>query len=270
MTSFIPILMYHALWPPLEGESLARHWAADPQLADPGSRLYALDVREFERQLELLRDAGAGRSPLAWTSFDAVGPRPGPVVSFDDGHHSNHSLALPALTQRGLRAIFFITTDWIGCPGFMTEGQIRELAAAGMLIGAHGCTHRYLSDLADGEISDELARSKTRLEAILDAEVPALALPGGRGDARVRRLAARAGYRLMFTSRIGLAAPGEDALDLPRVPITNRQDEQFLARLLAGDDRDLRAMARSARLRGAARALLGNRLYDRLRAGLMR
>lgn len=263
-----PILMYHALWPPLDApDELNRTWAADPQLADPGARLYALDQRQFRRQMQAIVSSGRA-SPADWAA--CVRPSaPAAVISFDDGHASNHSLALPVLQQCGLCAIFFITTDWIGAPGFMTEQQLCELRDAGMLLGTHGCSHRYFADLTAAELERELVESKRRLESVLGEEVPAVALPGGRTHPRLRELAAQSGYRYLFTSRIALATGSDDPLDLPRVPITHTQPEAYLERLLANDDTALRRAARNARLRGLAKQIMGNRLYDRLRGALI-
>ncbi|MCE5228838.1 polysaccharide deacetylase family protein, partial [bacterium] len=144
------------------------------------------------------------------------------------------------------------------------------LSSAGMLIGAHGRTHRYLSDLAAFEMDNELRGSRARLEDLLGVPVPGMSLPGGRLSARLRDRIGAAGYRFLFTSRIALASPVDDPLDRPRVPITNWLKEDFLERLLAGDDRQVRAMARSARLRDLAKTVLGNRLYDRLRTAVLR
>src|SRR5690606_13410001 len=114
-------------------------------------------------------------------------------ITFDDGHASNHSLALPALHRHGLRAFFFITTDWIGRPGFMTREQLCELSDAGMLLGTHGCSHAYFDELDDSAMLGELIESKRRLEEILQRPTPGLALPGGRNHPRIRELARQAG-----------------------------------------------------------------------------
>ncbi len=257
-----PILMYHAL------RAGAPHEAEDPHLNDPAAQPYILPAPAFRRQMELLAGLTA-RCPLSWESFMRPGAAHTAAITFDDGHRSNAELALPLLCELGLTAAFFITTDWIGRPGYMSQDQLRRLAAAGMLIGAHGRSHRYLSDLSAADIDDELRGSRARLEDLLGREVTAMSLPGGRLSRTVRERAAAAGYRYILTSRIGLATPADDPLDLPRVPVTNRLADDFIAKLLSGDERGVRAMARSARLRALAKALLGNRLYDRLRLALL-
>ncbi|MEN6626837.1 MAG: polysaccharide deacetylase family protein [Candidatus Sumerlaeia bacterium] len=254
----IPIFMYHAL--------RSGPGDTDPHLSDPAAQPYILSLSDFNLQTELMTILAA-KSALSWNS---IIDNKSFVLSFDDGHRSNAELALPVLAQKNLKAAFLITTDWIGRPGYMAESQIRELAQAGMLIGSHGRSHRYLSDLADAELDDELRGSRARLEDLLGIEVPAMSLPGGRSNARVRERVAAAGYKILMTSRIGLASAGDDPLDLPRVPVTNRLGLEFFKRLLAGDDSDVRRMARSARIRDFAKSILGNQLYDCLRVMLIR
>lgn len=306
-SSRFPILMYHALYPALkDAAALQACWQADPQLADPGARHYALDAVRFDRQLAAITRADY-RTPASLDEL-SVPAANRIVLTFDDGHCSNVEIALPALRARGLRAVFFITTDWIGRPGFMTPEQIRALDAAGMLLGSHGASHRYFADLSPAELENELRRSAAALESILGRPVDALALPGGRNHPRLPALAARLGYRHVFTSRVALANPATDSsnsrasqahvtsaevatdspdsrtsrahvtpsdsaiapLAWPRIPITAAQPDDFLPRLLAGDTRQLQRMATRARLTALAKHLLGNRLYDTLRQRLMR
>jgi peptidoglycan/xylan/chitin deacetylase (PgdA/CDA1 family) len=247
--------MYHALWRGAGDPAADRAaWDRDPQLRDPGARLYAVEERVFGRQMEMLAKAG---------------PSARARITFDDGHRSNHDLALPILRRLGLTACFFITSGWIGTDGFMSEEQIRALRQAGMQIGAHGVSHAYFSDLSPEALEEELVSSKRCLEQILGEPIDAVALPGGRNHPLIRETARRAGYAQVFTSRMAPAAAGADPFDLPRIAITRREDDAFFDRLLAGDFSQVEAMARSQRRRALAKRLLGNALYDRIRGLLI-
>jgi peptidoglycan/xylan/chitin deacetylase (PgdA/CDA1 family) len=262
--------MYHALWRGLDAPAaIEAGWAADPQLREPGARLYALDHRDFERQMQAIATAGR-QTPGDWADLDALSGASAISITFDDGHRSNHELALPVLQRHGLRGIFFITTDWIGTDGFMSAGQLRDLRRSGMLLGTHGCSHAYFSDLEEDALRRELVESKARLEGILGEPVPAVALPGGRNHPAIAELARQAGYRHVFTSRIAQARAGGDPLDWPRIPITHRQPADFISRLLAGDTTLIEAMAKSERRRAMAKKVLGNALYDRLRGWVLK
>lgn len=264
------ILMYHALWPPLDNpQALKAYWDADPHLAKAGARRYALDQRHFTRQMEAIAQAGK-TTPSSWEDLMPSATHAAVWITFDDGHVSNLELALPVLRRFGLRAIFFITTDWIGTKGFMNEQQLRELDGSGMLLGTHGCSHRYFADLSESELRSEMVESKARLEAILGHDVPGLALPGGSNHPAVKRLAGELGYQHVFGSRVALAQGDEDPLEWPRIPMTNGMPEDFLSHLMRGDTAALEHMGRSARLRGLIRRMLGSTAYDRLRSALIR
>lgn len=261
--------MYHALWQGgADATGVAAQWESDPQLRDPGARRYALDDRMFRLHMSAIVRAG-GVVPQRWDDMNAPDPSARVVITFDDGHRSNHELALPILREHSLSAMFFITTDWIGAPGFMTIEELRAMRQEGMLLGTHGCTHRYFADLDSAELRREMRDSKEKLESILSEHVPAVALPGGRLHPETRRIAQELGYRHVFTSQIGLAKADGDPLAWPRVPVQTSHDQAWLTRLLNGDSGEIERMARSARWRDLAKRLLGNTLYDRLRGRLL-
>lgn len=270
-TVSFPVLMYHGLWPALDDpQALQNLWDADPQMHDPGARRYALDFRTFQQQMEQI--AAFRHAPFTeWNKRLAEPPHDGlPLITFDDGHVSNATLAHPLLARLNLKAIFFITTDWIDTPGFMTAGQIRHLSDSGMLIGSHGCSHQYFSDMTNEQLREEMAQSRRKLETILGEPVQTLSLPGGRNHASIRKMARELGYRHIFTSSLAPASPNTDPLDWPRIPITQQLSPDFVPRLLKGDFRAVRAMSRAARCRGLAQRLLGNRVYDQLRSFVIR
>lgn len=257
--------MYHALWAPQRSlDELKQTWAEDSQLKDPGARLYALDQELFDRHMRSLTDAGVAL-PTSWAALKPP-PNSGAVwITFDDGHQSNIELALPVLLKYGLKAIFFITTDWIGHDVFMDEEQIKRLHQAGMLIGSHGCSHRFFSEMDETDARRELTESKSRLEAILQKPVLGISLPGGRTHPKIRQLAREAGYQHLFNSTLELANPNGDPLNWPRIALTNRLPVDFVERLVQGDTTAVDRLARRARLIQMAQRLLGENLYQRLR-----
>ena len=253
------MLMYHALVPRNEldkGPTVSKDGAAR---SDP----YALSEAVFAEHVSYVARAQAN-TPRSWDDVSRSTDAPQVWFTFDDGHRSDLEVALPVLKKHALTGMFFITTDWIGTSGFMDAADLRELATEGMLLGTHGSSHRFLADLDDGEVEQELATSKMRLEDVLGSEIAAVALPGGRSHPAARRIARKLGYRFVFTSRIGVADRASDPLDLPRLPVTRGLPASFVADLLAGDERMVRTMARLAQVKGFAKSLLGNRLYHRL------
>jgi peptidoglycan/xylan/chitin deacetylase (PgdA/CDA1 family) len=62
----------------------------------------------------------------------------------------------------------------------MTSAQVRALADAGMVIGAHTLTHPILASLSDDMARHEIEGSKRVLESLLQREVSLFAYPNGK------------------------------------------------------------------------------------------
>jgi peptidoglycan/xylan/chitin deacetylase (PgdA/CDA1 family) len=114
------------------------------------------------------------------------------------------------LEQRDWRGHFFVVTDRVGAPGFVTEQDIRALASRGHVIGSHSHSHPIMTKLGDAAIRAEWETSRKRLEEILDMKVNAASVPTGFYMPRVGRLAIEAGYRHLFTSEPWLRPRAHD------------------------------------------------------------
>jgi peptidoglycan/xylan/chitin deacetylase (PgdA/CDA1 family) len=148
------------------------------------------------------------------------GRREDVAVTFDDGHATHYAEAFPILTRLGCTATFFVTTSLVGKPNHASWAQLREMAAAGMSIQSHTDTHAFLSQLDAGGVARELETSKSKLDDVMGRATISLALPGGDFPRRAHRgLIARAGYRILATSRWGAnrtPAPDWEGLRLVR------------------------------------------------------
>ena len=70
----------------------------------------------------------------------------------------------------------------------MTTGQVRQLHASGMEIGAHTVNHPILTNLDPEEARREIGRSRHALEEAIGAPVTLFAYPNGRPGATTRRI----------------------------------------------------------------------------------
>ena len=141
--------------------------------------------------------------------LDAIRGRDDVQLTFDDGNVSDVTEALPALTQRGLRAQVFVCAGRFGSDGFLTEEQVRELRAAGMSIGSHGMDHVRWRKLDEPRIGREVVEAKQLLEDAIAAPVDAAACPFGAYDRRTLSALRAAGFARVYTSDGGPAAPTE-------------------------------------------------------------
>jgi peptidoglycan/xylan/chitin deacetylase (PgdA/CDA1 family) len=244
------ILMYHRLG----GGRLPER--------EPGEHLYAIAPEAFEAQLEIAASAG---TTLPLDAVGNGGTATNPLaITFDDGNATDHAVALPALARRGLKAAFFITPAWVGHAGFMDWPQIRELAAAGMIVGAHGLDHVPLSSLTREALRTHLAEARGMLEARLQQAPTWLALPGGFGGRREVEVAREVGFSHVLGSVPRLAGP-EGADPIPRFAVRRGQSlASFRALVEQRSAVRLHYWLRHLAL-GRLRAVLGNRGHARLR-----
>jgi peptidoglycan/xylan/chitin deacetylase (PgdA/CDA1 family) len=118
----------------------------------------------------------------------------------------------------------------------MTRDQVKQMAVAGMQIGAHTVSHPILTRLDGAQAKQELQQSKAELEALTGREVPLFAYPNGkRGhdfDERHAALARECGFRAAFTTEPGVSRHGMDLWQLPRFTPWDRSHGRFMLRLL--------------------------------------
>jgi peptidoglycan/xylan/chitin deacetylase (PgdA/CDA1 family) len=122
-------------------------------------------------------------------------------LTFDDGAVSSYTIVAGELEQRGWRGHFFVTTDWIGRPGFLDPKQIRELHARGHVIGSHSCSHpARMSKLSWAELLREWQESCALLSGIIQEPVVTASVADGYYSRKVGQAAAAAGIQVLFTS----------------------------------------------------------------------
>ncbi len=191
--------------------------------------------------------------------------KPSAILTFDDGHGSNYSLAMPALLDARATATFYVVAGFVDKdPDYLTSPQLRELAANGMRIGSHTMTHRWLPQLSETEIQQELVDSKATLEDIIGDSVLDFALPGGHGNRAIFQLARQSGYRSVATCKVGVFRSGGDPFHIPRLEIRGGLSmEGFRATFSASKLKQLQVIEFGKSL---ARRALGLSNYTRLRS----
>jgi Predicted xylanase/chitin deacetylase len=146
---------------------------------------YGMDTGDFEAQIRLVRSLGAATIVPEDIGTPRVSAEKAVMITFDDGYASDCTAALPVLLKHGMKGVSFVTTGFVGRPGYLDWPQVRALKAAGFSVQSHTHSHPLLNLLGDEAVREELRVSKLLLEDRL----------GGRG------LLARA-------SRRGDSAPG--------------------------------------------------------------
>ncbi len=165
--------------------------------------------------------------------LDSVADRDDVQISFDDGNASDLEYALPALTERGLRATFYVVAGRLGEPGFLDKAGVRALTSAGMEIGCHGMRHRPWRRLPDDQLREELVSARSTLEEIVETPIRRAACPFGSYDRRVLRSLRSYGYAHVYTSDRGAASP--DAWLQARNTIQRDEQVPVVERILVSE-----------------------------------
>ncbi|QOY61981.1 polysaccharide deacetylase family protein [Lysobacter sp. H21R4] len=249
----LPILMYHGLHP-------------DPAARGRFDPVYSVRPADFARQLDWLLERGYRATRLDDLDPDTAGQV---VITFDDGDVSNLEVALPLLRERGMCADVLITSGFLGQQGMLTAADVRALADAGMGIGSHGRSHAFLDDLDEVRVIGELRESRERLQELSGQRVDTIALPGGRGGARERRIAMELGYRYLLGSVPGANRRLPHGRWWQRIAVTRSLSLAQFSSLVAwrGAYPQL-TRARHLAL-GLPKLVLGNDGYERVRARLL-
>lgn len=187
----LPVLMYHEVTGDIELRGTSFQMTPS----------YFMSQERFERQLGIFTERGY-ESIVFEDVPNISGNGKYVMITFDDGWAGNFRYALPILREYGFKAIFFVTVGLIGSKGYMKWDEVAQLAAEGMSVQSHGMTHRPLQSLDQGEIYDELLKSKLYIEGKLNSNVAAFSFPHGSFDKKIVKCAYDVGYNALCTSEM--------------------------------------------------------------------
>lgn len=230
------------------------------RVAESHPNAWTIAPDEFERQVRWLR------SRFELVSFAESlrrmregNDRVAVHLTFDDGYAENCDRALPWLIEQGVPCTYFVTTRNVlegepfphdraaGAPlQPNTPEQLRELADAGIEVGAHTRTHADLGRTLDAaEWHAELDGAKQDLETLLGRPVRYFATPYGQPrqmTAELFRRAQAAGYEAVCSAHGGYNLPARSAPEAPVHVLRIHGDPEFerLANWLTLDPRKLK------------------------------
>jgi peptidoglycan/xylan/chitin deacetylase (PgdA/CDA1 family) len=203
---------------------------------------------QFARQMRLLHRLGirgvSVRELLGHTgSAGSAGPGPRIGLTFDDGYQDFLTGALPVLTRYGFTATVFVVAGGLGGDNhwdhpvgprklLLTPQQVREVAEAGMEVGAHGLQHVRLPSLPGPRLRREVERSGQHLAQLTGREVAGFCYPYGEAGARELAAVRAAGYGYAC---IGPPTRLTSRYALPRIYVGDRDGPVRLAAKWARD-----------------------------------
>jgi len=212
-TAKVPILVYH-------------HISQSAPEGSPGLRRLTVTAEVFAQQMQYLQDNGyhvITFSDLAdYFEKGRELPTLPVIISFDDGWETQFEYALPSLEKYHYPATFFVVTNYIGRPSFISWPQLQTLLTDGMKIGSHSRSHPRLNRIKDqAMLWDQIYTSKTILESQLETPVEEFAYPYGKYNAEAVAAVKQAGYRAGRGCCSGIAHTSTDVFTLKAVMVPN-------------------------------------------------
>ena len=113
-------------------------------------------------------------------------------LTFDDGAVDNYDVRT-TLRENELHATFYVSSEWINTPGYMTEEQLQGLYRDGNEIGGHTLKHTKLSEVAGLELTSQVCQDRINLLSY-GFEVTSFAYPYGYYDDQVKQVVEDCGY----------------------------------------------------------------------------
>ena len=191
--------------------------------APPKAKPYVVPPEDFAAQLDYLLAEGY----TTITPQDYARARKGKqelpekpiILSFDDGYEDNYRVILPMLEERGMKAVFYVVTNDIGLPGYMTWDNLFDMERRGMEIGSHTANHIPLTELPPEKQRDELRLSKLMLEWKGLKTIYSFSYPNGAYDAGIVAMLQEEEYLTAVTGDAGLNDRATNPYLLRRVNI---------------------------------------------------
>jgi peptidoglycan/xylan/chitin deacetylase (PgdA/CDA1 family) len=204
----LPIVMFHYIGPLPPNPDVFRKDLTTSSSLFEGVLQYLVGQQATSVSLDDLLAHYAGGPEL---------PKRAVILTFDDGYEDAYTEAFPLLRKYGMVGTFYVITDFVGRPGYLTWDEIAEMDAAGMTIGAHSLTHPDFTVIGPAELRRQLVEPKRALEEHLGHPVTHLAYPSGKYNAATVAASRAAGYATAVTVIHGLIHPATTPFELTRV-----------------------------------------------------
>lgn len=197
------------------------------------------DVVNAQHSISGFQKIGASQYCLQEKKFielveEAIGCDRDVVLTFDDGGSSFYHVIAPILERYGKIGLFFISTAYIGSPGFMTAEEIKDLDIRGHIIASHSHSHpKIISKLSSDEMRHEWSLSKEILQSVLGHNIDTASVPGGAVSDNVIQSLIDSGYRTVYTSEpISKVKYIDNTKIMGRYTVTINSTPEYVCRLL--------------------------------------
>jgi peptidoglycan/xylan/chitin deacetylase (PgdA/CDA1 family) len=232
---------------------------------------YKMDVGRFAAHVAAIDRATPHKPVSAFRLLQQASAEPVRLITFDDGGVSAYTHIASLLEKQGWPGHFFVTTNRIGSPTFLTREQIRSLRERGHIIGSHSVSHPVRMSACGWDVLlNEWSNSRRALSDILGEDVTVASVPGGYFSKTVALAASAAGIRLLFTSEpTARCHVVDECLVVGRYCLRRGSPAVRAAQLLRGERLPRVSSWLSWNTRKAAKRIGGD-IYLRARLSLLR
>lgn len=206
------------------------------EISNAPNDIYCVSRHRFKSHLDFV-GSNQSNPEFAVHSFMTQGST-GLSFTFDDGYRDNLEIAAPLLLEYGFSFHVFINPAFVlsGDHKYLTIQSLGELSKLpGASIGAHGYSHRKLTECTPTELAYELDASKQWIENVIGREVTTMAYPHGAVNDEVRQATAKAGYKIAASSKFGVVTSSSNPLALERTDIWSTDSVRSFRSKLRGN-----------------------------------
>ena len=213
----IPVIYYHSVNKNADNEVTITPDMLEEQLN------YINDNHYITITIEELYDHIQKNEPIPEKSI---------LITFDDGYMNNYTEAFPILKNLNMKATIFCIGNSLDGSYYLSEEAIKEMSDYGIDIQSHTVNHLHLDTLSYDEQLLELKNSKEILEKITGKEIISIAYPFGDYNEDTIKAAKNSGYKLAFTTNLGLSDRDDNIYELDRIYISSYYDMDTFKKLL--------------------------------------
>jgi len=169
---------------------------------------------------------------VGWLDEGRAPPKNVVILTFDDGFRDVCLNAWPLLKTMNIPFTVFLTIDCLDKPGMMSRQDVCDMSNEPLVSwGAHGVTHRVLTETSSEKAGEEIIESKKDVEGLVGRDVDMFCYPDGKFNDDTVGLLKENGFVAACATGRKLNYGESDAFALQRIPFESEPAARFAFRV---------------------------------------